>query len=73
MLEVVWVAEFFGNYILGRNFIVVTDHKALISLLNGNNKKNKTVVSRLTNWLDRLIPFDLHLEHKPGAKTGQAD
>ena len=29
--------------------------------------------SRLTRWLDRLIPFDFQIEHKPGAKIGLAD
>ena len=58
---------------LGRKFLVVTDHEALVSLLNGNNKKNKTMFSRLTRWLDRLIPFNFEVEHMPGAKTGVAD
>ena len=58
MLAVVWGAEYFRNFILGRNFLIVTDHKVLISLFNDNNKKNKTMFSRLTRWLDRLIPFD---------------
>ena len=29
--------------------------------------------SRLTRWLDRLIPFDFRIEHKPGAKIGLED
>ena len=29
--------------------------------------------SRLTRWLDRLIPFDSQVEHKPGAKIGLVD
>ena len=73
MLAVMWGAEYFRNYILGRSFLIVTDHKALISLLNRNNKKNKTMFSRLTRWLDRLTPFDFRIEHKPGAKIGLAD
>ena len=73
MLAVVWGAEYFRNYVLGRKFLIVTDHEALVSLLNGNNKKNKTMFSRLTRWLDRLIPFALKVEHKPGAKIGLAD
>ena len=73
MLAVVWGAEYFRNYVLGRKFLIVTDHKALVSLLNGNNKKNKTMFSRLTRWLDRLKPFDFQVEHKPGAKKGLAD
>ena len=28
--------------------------------------------SRLTRWLDRLIPFDFQMEHKTGAKIGLA-
>ena len=62
-----------GAKYLGRSFTVITDHKAVISLLNGNNKKSKTLFSRLTRWLDRLIPFDFVKEHKPGAKIGIAD
>ena len=73
MLAVVWVSEYFRNYIFGRQFTVVTDHKALVSLLNGNSKKNKTMFSRLTRWIDRIIPFDFVIEHTPGAKIGLAD
>ena len=73
MLPVVWGTEYFKNYILGRYFTVITNHKALISLPNGTNKKNKTLFSRLTRWLDKLIPYDFVIEHKPGAKIGIAD
>ena len=73
MLAVLWGAEYFQNYVLGRHFLTVTHHKALVSLLNGNNKKNKTMFSRLTRRLDRLIPFDFQVVHKPGAKMGLAD
>ena len=66
-------AEYFRNYILGRLFTAITDHKALISLLNGNDKKNKTLFSRLTRWQDILFPFDFVIEDKPGAKIGLAD
>ena len=52
---------------------MVTDHKALVSLLNGNNKKNKTMFRRLTRPIDRIIPFDFAIEHMPGAKIGLAD
>ena len=48
MLAVVWGPEYFRNYVLGRKLQIVTDHKALVSFLNGNNNKNKTTFSRLT-------------------------
>ena len=70
MLAVVWGAEYFRNYVLRRKLQAVMDHEALVLLLNGNNKKNKTIFSRLIRWPDRLIPFDFEVEHMPGAKLG---
>ena len=63
-LAVVWGAEYFRNYVLGRPFTVITDHKALFSLLNGNNKKNKTLVSRLSRWLERLTKSASQITYK---------
>ena len=48
MLAVVWGAECFRNYVLGRPFTIITDHKAIVSFLKRKSKKNKTVFSRLT-------------------------
>ena len=73
MLAMMWGAEFFLNYVLGRKFQVEKDHNALVSLLNGNNEKNKTTFSQLTRWLDRLIPFNFEVKHMPGTKIGLAD
>ena len=36
LLAVVWVKENFRNYVYGTEFEVVSDHKALTSLLKGN-------------------------------------
>ena len=73
MLAVVCGWEYFRNYIFGRKFTVVTDHKALVTLINGNNKKNKTMLGRLTRWSDRIIPFDFFIENMPMAKIEIAD
>ena len=59
-------AEYFRNYVMARKFQVVPDLKALVSRLNRNNKKNKTLFSLFTWWLDRLIPFDLEVDHNQG-------
>ena len=68
MLATVWGAGYFRNI-----FQVVTDHEALVSLLKGNSKKNKTMFSGLTRWLDRLTRFDFEVEHMPLVKFGSAD
>ena len=73
MLAVVWGADYFRNCVLGRKLLIVMDHKALVLLVNGNNKENKTMLSRLTRWLDCLKTFDYQLEDKPGATIGFAD
>ena len=73
LLAVVWATEYFRNYIYGRYFTVISDHKALITLLNSSPKGNKTFFSRLTRWYDRLVPYDLKVENRQGSKMGMAD
>ena len=72
MLAVVWSIENYRNYVEGEKFNVVTDHKALATILKGN-KGNKSYSSRLTRWVDRLLPFDFEIEHAPGRTMGLAD
>ena len=73
LLAVVWATEHFRNYIYGRYFTVISDHKALLTLLNSSPKGNKTFFSRLTRWYDRLVPYDFKVEHRQGSKMGMAD
>ena len=37
------------------------------------NRSNKSYNSRLTRWIDRLLPFQFDIEHLPGAKKGLVD
>ena len=37
------------------------------------NRSNKSYSSRLTRWIDRLLPFQLDIEHLPGAKMSLVD
>ena len=72
LLAVVWAVEHFKNYLYGTKFQIVSDHKALASVLKGN-KNNKTYSSRLTRWVDRLLPFEFEIFHAPGRTMGIAD
>ena len=38
-----------------------------------NNRVNKTYQSRLTRWVDRLLPFIFNVSHIPGKNMGFAD
>ena len=37
------------------------------------NKANKSYNSRLTRFVDRLLPFDFTIDHLPGSKMGHVD
>ena len=72
LLGVVWASEQFRNYLYGTEFQIVTDHKALLSALYINHW-NKTMHSRLTHWVNRLLPFKFKMSHNPGKDMGFTD
>ena len=72
LLAIVCSCEHFRNYLLGNHFVVLTDHKAIISALK-TNRGNKTHQSRLTRWADRFLRFDFDVFHISGCKLGIVD
>ena len=72
LLGVVCSTEHFKNYLYGTEFQIVTDHKALLSALSANHG-NKTMHSRLTRWVNRLLPFNFKISHLPGKDMSFTD
>ena len=72
LLAVVWAVDRYKHYLLGKLFIIATDHKALTSALDGN-KSNNTYQSRLTRWVDRLLPNQFNIVYIPGKDMGIVD
>ena len=72
LLGVVWSIEYFKNGLYGKHFTVITDHRALFSILKGN-QSNKSYSSHLIRWIDRLLPFQFDIEHLPGEEIGLMD
>ena len=64
--------EYFKYYLFGKSFTIIADHRALLYIMK-NHRSNKSYNSRLTRWVDRLLPFDFNIEHIPGAKMGLVD
>ena len=56
----------------GKEFTVITDHRALLSILK-EHRSNKSYNSRLSRWVDRLLPYQFSIEHLLGAKMGLVD
>ena len=66
-LGIVLALERFKNFLYGRKFKVLTDHKALIALLGGG--KNRVSSNRITRWRHRLSHFDFNLEFIKGKEN----
>ncbi|KAL5489194.1 hypothetical protein EMCRGX_G018260 [Ephydatia muelleri] len=60
--------EAFRTYLLGRPFIVETDHRSLVWM-----DKLKDHNSRLTRWSLSLQPYNFSVAHRTGASNGNAD
>ena len=56
----------------GEAFSVIRVQRALLSIMR-ENKANKSYNSRLTRWVDRLLPFDFSIDHLLGSKMGLVD
>ena len=69
LLAVVWAIE---HYVYGEKFQIISDHKALASVLKPN-RGNTTFSSRLPRWVDGLLPYEFEITHAPGRVLGFAD
>ena len=56
LLAIAWAVEYLRSYFFGGTFEVVSDHKVLETELKRNHR-NDTYISRLTSWIDTLLPF----------------
>jgi len=68
LLAVVYFTGFFRPYLLGRNFLIRTDHSALRWL-----KHTPEPIGQQARWLEKLEEFSYVIEHRPGQKHGNAD
>ena len=60
--------NYFAHYLYGTRFEVVTDHKALVSLLH-----SRVLNRRLHGWVLQLLEYDFTVKYRPGLENGDAD
>ena len=58
----------FRHYLLGRRFLVRTDHQSLLWLQNFRDPEGQTA-----RWQEYLQEYDFECQHRPGKKHGNAD
>ncbi|MCG8109893.1 MAG: hypothetical protein JAZ10_03920, partial [Candidatus Thiodiazotropha endolucinida] len=68
MLAVVFFTKYFKHYLLGRHFVLRTDHGSLRWLHNFKEPEGQ-----VQRWLQQLSQFDFEIVHRPGVKHGNAD
>jgi len=70
-LACTWATEKFTDYVLGKSFILETDHKPLVALLGDKNLDN--LPPRILRFRLRLSRFSYSVEYVPGKLLYTAD
>jgi hypothetical protein len=68
-LSIQWALQHWRHYLIGRRFIVVTDHQALKWLLSSARDPHK----RYARMILELQEFEFEIQHRPGNQHGNAD
>ena len=68
LLAIVVFVQNFRHYLLGRKFLIRTDHSSLRWLLNFKNPTDQ-----MARWLEILSQYDFHIQHRAGKKHCNAD
>ncbi|KAK3705767.1 hypothetical protein QZH41_000594, partial [Actinostola sp. cb2023] len=68
MLAMVTYIDHFRYYLLGRRFLVRTDHHSLRWLMSFKQPEGQ-----VARWLERLQEYDFDVEHRPGKSHINAD
>jgi RNase H-like domain found in reverse transcriptase/Reverse transcriptase (RNA-dependent DNA polymerase)/Integrase core domain/Integrase zinc binding domain/Zinc knuckle len=68
LLAVVYYAKHFRPYLLGRTFVIRTDHSAL-----GWLRRTPQPIGQQARWLEVLEEFHYTIEHRAGRLHGNAD
>ena len=70
-LAATWACEKFTDYLLGRKFLIESDHKPLIPILN--TKQLDNLPPRVLRFRLRLARYDYTVQHVPGKELFTAD
>ena len=68
LLAVVFFIQYFRQYLLGRRFIVRSDHQALVWLFSLKEPSGK-----IARWIEILAQYDFEIQYRPGKKQGHCD
>ena len=72
-LSIVFGVKKFHQYLYGRKFLLVTDHKPLTTLLGTKSGITTLAAARLQRWALLLAAYQYDIEYRSTEKHGKAD
>ena len=72
-LGIVFGVQKFRQYLLGRKFQLITDHKPLVTIFHPQKGIPEMTASRLQRWAIILSAYDYEVRYQPSAQHGNAD
>ena len=72
-LAVIFGLKKFHQFLYGRKFILVTDHKPLLALFSPTSGTPAMAANRLARWALMLSQYDYSIEYRRSTEHGNAD
>ncbi len=72
-LAIIFGFKKFHQFVYGRHFIVYTDHKPLLGLLNPDKATPLIASSRTQRWALTFLACEYELIYRPGTQNSNAD
>ena len=72
-LAIKYAIDKFHQFLYGRKFILVTDHKPLVAMFNPHKGTPTLAANRLSRWANQLHQYDYTIEYRSTQKHGNAD
>ena len=72
-LALVYGVQKFDEFLRGRTFTLLTDHKPLLTIFESKKGIPMTSANRLQRWAIRLMGYSYRIEYRSTNEFGQAD
>jgi len=72
-LAIIFAMKKFYKYLLGRKFILITDHKPLLAIFGPKHSLPPLVATRLHHWSLYMSQFQYTIEYRKSEEHGNAD